>query len=61
MATDADRYIWLIANLGLIDEHVSKWDVRRHKPMLRYLQDFIDKGVYEDGPRFIKAQRELLR
>ena len=61
MAVDADRYIWLISHYGIIQTAIDKWNPRYDKPMLKYLQDIIDKGVYEEGPEFIKAQRKLLQ
>ena len=61
MAVDADRYIWLISHFGVAQRAINKWNPKYDKPMLKYLQDIIDKGVAEEGPRFIEAQRKLLQ
>jgi len=62
MATDADRYIWLIAHMGIVERAAKYWSPIVHEPLLKYLQDnIIDKGVETEGPEWIERQRELLK
>lgn len=59
--TDADRYIWLLAHMGLVEEEAKKWNPAKDKPLLRHLQDFIDREMPKAGQAWIKRQRELLK
>lgn len=56
---DADRYIWLLAHMGLVASYAALWDPRFDKPLLRHLQDYIDIKISEDRGWIIE-QRELL-
>ena len=58
---DEDRYIWLIAHMGLIEDRVKRWNPSRDGPLLKYLQDFVDQGLAKVGNEWVKKQRELLR
>lgn len=60
MINDADRYIWLIANMGIVEEKARLWNPSIDKPLLRYLQDFIDYEVLKIGKVWIEKQRKLL-
>ncbi len=42
---DAGRYAWTLHNLGLIEAHALKWKPAVHKPLLVYVQDFIDAHI----------------
>lgn len=39
---DATRYHTLIHNMGLVEAHATKWRPAIHKPLIQYLQDYID-------------------
>jgi len=39
---DQRRYQWTLHHLGLIEERAMLWNPSKHKPLLDYLQDFID-------------------
>ena len=58
---DEDRYIWLLANMGAVERHAQQWGPTRHKPLLKYLQDFIDSEMPKAGADWIERQRTLLR
>lgn len=57
---DEDRYIWLLAHMGLVEEEVKKWNPKQDKPLLRHLQDFIDREMPKSGKGWIEEQRALL-
>jgi hypothetical protein len=42
---DGDRYRWLLHHLGLVEAHAAKWDPSRHKPLLGYIEEFIDAAI----------------
>lgn len=46
---DADRYIWLLANMGRVEAEARKWNPRTDRPLLKHLQDFIDREAPKDG------------
>ncbi len=56
---DADRYIWLLSHMGLVETKAKQWSFK-DKPLLPYLQDYIDKELPKVGKDWIKKQRELL-
>ena len=57
---DDDRYIWLLAHMGRVEEEARKWNPAKDKPLLRYLQDFIDREAPKAGAGWISRQRALL-
>lgn len=57
---DADRYIWLLAHMGLVEEEARLWNPHRDKPLLIYLQDFIDMRLSMESATWVKRQREIL-
>ena len=59
--TDADRYIWLLSHIGLVQDEVFRWKPGDDRPLLRHLQDFIDREAPKAGSDFIERQRLLLR
>ena len=57
---DADRYIWLLAHMGRVEKAAKEWNPRTHKPLLKYLQDFIDQEMPKAGKGWIERQRAML-
>ena len=57
---DEDRYIWLLAHMGRVEEYVKNYDYGRDKPLLIWIQDFIDKEIPKAGKGWIDKQRALL-
>ena len=60
LRVDADRYIWLLAHMGSVERHAAQWRPERHKPLLRYVQDFIDAELPKAGKGWVARQRALL-
>lgn len=58
---DADRYVWLLSNMGLVNDEATRWDPKRDKPLLLHLQDFIDKQAADEKPEWFEKQRTTLR
>lgn len=46
---DAGRYRWTLHqtlhHLGLIESHAMQWRPSKHKPLIDYLQDFIEAAL----------------
>jgi hypothetical protein len=61
MITNDDRYVWLLANIPRVEVTAKQWNASIHKPLLNYLQNFIDEGITKEGEAWIKKQRELLQ
>ena len=57
---DADRYIWLIANMSLVEDEAKRWRPAKDKPLLRHLQDFVDQELTKTTSDFIARQRAML-
>ena len=57
---DADRYIWLIANMSLVEYEAKRWRPAKDKPLLRHLQDFVDQELTKTTSDFIARQRAML-
>lgn len=57
---DADRYIWLLANMGKVESEAKQWNPATDKPLLCHLQDFIDREAPKSGAGWIDKQRSLL-
>ena len=55
-----DRYVWLLAHISLVGGKAKRWNPSTDKPLLLYLQDFIDKEIVKVGDGWIKKQREIL-
>lgn len=58
--SDADRYVVLLAFMGRIEKYAAHWSPHRHPPLLRYLQECIDRVGAEVGHEWIEEQRRLL-
>ncbi len=58
--SDADRYIWLLANMGTVEAEARRWNPTTDRPLLVYLQDFIDREAPKSGGNWIERQREML-
>lgn len=43
---NTNRYRYLLHNMGTVEAHARTWMPAKHKPLMEYLQDFID---YEIG------------
>jgi hypothetical protein len=41
----AARYDYLLNNMGTVEEYARSWNPAKHKPLLAYLQDFIDAAI----------------
>ena len=57
---DEDRYIWLLAHMRLVEEEARNWEPSKHKPLLKHLQDFIDREAAKAGDGWIEKQRKTL-
>ena len=57
---DADRYIWLLAHMGLVEKAAGEWNPKIHKPLLKHLQCFIDQEMPKAGKGWIERQRAML-
>jgi len=57
---DADRYIWLLAHMGRVEQKARQWNPRTDKPLLIWLQDFIDEEMPKAGAKWIEKQRKIL-
>lgn len=57
---DSNRYIWLIAHMGKVEEYAKSWDPSKNKPLLAFLQDYIDGELRRESPLWVKKQRALL-
>ena len=57
---DKHRYVWLLANMGRVESHARNWRPGYDKPLLNYLQDFIDLEVQKEGDAWFERQIELL-
>lgn len=58
-STDTDRYTWLLANMGLVEEKAMEWRPSKHKPLLQYLHDYISDEAEKAGRCWIERQRAL--
>lgn len=57
---DADRYVWLLAHMGVVAVEAQRWNPARDKPLLQHLQAFIDREAPKAGAGWIEKQRALL-
>ena len=57
---DADRYIWLLAHMGRVEKHVKNWNPAKDKPLLRWVQDYIDSEIPKAGKGWVERQRAML-
>jgi len=60
MEKDANRYIWLLAHMGRVEQKARQWNPRTDKPLLIWLQDFIDEEMPKAGSKWIEKQRKML-
>ena len=37
------KYKWLLHNMGLVEEKVKEWNPAKHKPLIDFLNDFIEE------------------
>ena len=58
--TNDDRYVYLISHFGLVVDYADSWEPSKHKPLLLYIQDFIDGQIPIAGWDCIDGQRSLL-
>ena len=58
---DSDRYVWLLANMGLVENRAKHWNPSKDIPLLNYLQVFIDQGIQKEKGDWIERQRKLLQ
>lgn len=60
--SDADRYVWLLANMGTVTRIANDWNPRIHMPLLMWMQGAIDEEMRKDGTTksWIEAQRNIL-
>lgn len=42
---DAERYQYLLHHMGLVEAHAQTWKPGKHKPLIQFLQDFIDAAM----------------
>jgi hypothetical protein len=61
LEADANRYIWLIAHTGRIDDAVARWKPGFHDDLLRFVQTYIDAEIPKAGKGWVDRQRKLLR
>ncbi len=57
---DADKYIWLLANMGLVDAKIKEWNPGVDMPLLRYLDKWITKMAHREGSVWLNQQRSKL-
>lgn len=58
--SDADRYIWLLAHMGLVEEYVKNCNPPKDKPFLVWVQEYIDSEIPKSGKGWIEQQRAIL-
>lgn len=59
--TEGDRYIWLLANMGRIEERVRSWQPGIHPPLLVWLhQGVVETMEKESSSAWIERQRNIL-
>lgn len=59
--TEGDRYIWLLANMGRIEDLARSWQPGGHPPLLVWLHRCIVEIMKkENSPTWIERQRNIL-